>query len=237
MGWVDVAVVLMRRWFVVVPLMVIAMTLSWHVSHPQAVYWTQTNVQFMLPQSDNNPNAYVGATEALVATAGVVAIDLQANGVKSETTSADAPLIGQGVRHGYSAKLPNSGGQWAFNFDQPVIVLQVVGTSPAEVQNTLAGVMAQIDRSLSSRENAATVDPTNRIRYRANPVDPPISGQAGQVHQALLTSGLLGTAIVIALTLTLDRFLLALRARPSRRPAALGQPARLKIPALPLSRG
>ena len=204
MGWLDVLIVLARRWFLVLPAFALVLLFSWRFAHPEPVYWAQTEVTFMLPQSDRNPNAYAGQTESLIAAAGLVAADLSPGSAGAETSSTEVALVGQGVRHGYSVKLPNSGGQWAYNFDRAALVVQVVGTSENEARALLASVLNRIDHSLSSREVAAEVRPEFRIRYRAVPSSPQVALEAGHPSQAFVVSVLLGAGCMAGLTLALD---------------------------------
>ena len=219
-GLLDVAGVLLRRWYLTLAGLALVVGVSWHVAHPQPTYWASSEVSLLLPPGQKTPTVFQG-TESLIAAAGVVASQL--NGQNSATrTSDDIALIGFGVKHGYSITLPNSGGQWANNFDRPALVVQAVGSSPEEVRGSFRAGVDAITSTLSRREDAAKVPDEGKIRLQTVPANPQVIRDSGHSSQALVTGLVLGLGVVVAFVLAVDRRLLRRRTvkatPPVRRP-------------------
>jgi len=218
MGFLDVLVAFRRLWYATLAGLVLVGLVSWQVANPEPVYWSRTEVTLMLPASDRNPNALVGGTASLIVAAGVLAKDLEGGSAAEATSSSEVPLTGLGVRHGYSVVLPNVGGQWAYNFDRAALIVQVVGTSEAEVRARFDEVLKAIGRHLTAREDAAQVAASDRIRFRAVPANPQVLAETGHRTQALGVSLILGASLVAALVLFMERRLNGRQARSQPAP-------------------
>ena len=105
-------------------------------------------------------------------------------------------LSGEGVRQGYSIQLPNSGGQWATNFDRPVLDVQVVGPSEAWVRSTLATQIRRINRALHSLQRNDGVAPENFIVTSSSPQLAKVVHSGGDHKRAI------AAALVLGMTLT-----------------------------------
>ena len=166
--------------------------------HPEKVYWTSTHVTFLAPFSTANPNTLQVNTDSLVTTAGVVAKLVTQGDVGAQVVSDSVTLADQGIRHGYSVRLPNDGGQWAINYDQPYLDIQAIGTSPPEAATTLRSVVNRIRATLGAVQRAQRVDSWNLISTQLNPEVPPIRLSTGSRARAVLSTLLLGSGLTAA---------------------------------------
>lgn len=211
------AVVVRRRWWVVLLGIALTAGAGVYVQRAPGVYYQQVNVVFLWPQPpQNQENSFQYGSSSLIRTAGVVA---RAVGGRAEasTVSETATLAGKGVRHGWSVRLPNSGGQWAFDFEQPVLSVEAVGTTPEEAAATTAGVVGRINGELAALQRSERVQASLMIRTRLSPPTPVLQYAGGNRPRALLMSQLVG----LILTLTAARLVDGrLRRRRRSAPAA-----------------
>lgn len=206
-----------RRWYVVVIgalLVVVGVVLC---QRAPAVWWTQVDVVFLGPSSELHPNSLGTSSQSLISTAGVVQLRVQAGRPGAAMSGSSVSLVGEGIRDGASVRLPNAGGQWADNFDRPVLDVQVVGPSRDEVEARAADLVAQIAATLEELQTAAGADAEHRIVVESAPRVPVVSAVTPQPRRAAVAVVALGgilTAVAVAAT---DAALLA---RTRRRVAA-----------------
>ncbi len=132
----DLLVASARRWYVVLAGLVLTVGVLLLVHQTPGVYATQTNVVFLAPVTPHTPNTISSPTSGVISTAGLVERIVN-KGVEKSPTSGSVALAGQGVDDGYSVELPNAGGQWASNFNRPVLQVQVTGPSAERVRSEL----------------------------------------------------------------------------------------------------
>jgi hypothetical protein len=199
------AVAVRRRWWIALLGTVLTAGAAVAVQHAPGVYYEQVDVVFLWPQPpENQENTFQYGSKTLIQTAGVVARAV--GGPEGATTASDtATLAGQGVEHGWSVRLPNSGGQWAFNFDQPVLSVEAVGTTPAEVTATAATAMARINAELTALQRAEGVPTSLMIRTRMSPPTPLLQYGQGSRGRAVLGTLLLGVGLTLAAVRLVDR--------------------------------
>jgi len=181
------------------------------------VYYQQVDVVFLWPQPpQNQENTFQYGSKTLIQTAGVVARAV--GGREGATTvSETATLAGQGVEHGWSVRLPNSGGQWAFDFEQPVLSVEAVGSTPREVAATTSVAVTRINRELIALQQAEGVPTSLMIRTRMSPPTPLMHYGTGSRGRAVLTTLLLGAGLTLTAVRLVDR-------RLRRRPPPAGLP-------------
>jgi hypothetical protein len=135
-------------------------------------------------------------------------------------SSASAPLYGVGVTQGYSVSLPNVGGQWENSFTRPALSVQVVDSTAAGAQETLDGVLSNINTAASGLQDQFGVEAGALIR--AVPVTPEstisyVGRTRSQTLRAALTLGLVIDGLAVLVTFEVDRLL---QLRQSHPPAA-----------------
>lgn len=208
MTLIDLVTVMARRWYVVLAGAVVALVALVVIGSAPGVYSTQTDVLFLAPSSATNPNPIEAGSESLIATTGLVARIVNHGRSDPPTASSGVTLLGQGIRHGYSIRLPNSGGQWANNFDRPVLDIQVTGPSAASVRASLATRISQVERTLDDLQAADGIAPENFITTSSTPELAPVLHHVGQPRRAMAAVVLLGAALTGFAAIGLDRLAL-----------------------------
>jgi hypothetical protein len=172
--------------------------LALHMASRPGVYWSQVNVLFLAPQSAKYPNGLQITSDSLITTAGVIGKMVGSSQSGPQVVSDAVTLVSEGAKHGYSVRLPDDGGQWAHNFDQPLLDVQAVGTSVGEVNSTLDTVLGEIQGDLSKMQRSDNVAKVNLVRTRLSPSIPPTYYQAGSHMRAAAASLVLGSGITVA---------------------------------------
>jgi hypothetical protein len=183
------------------------------------VYWSQVNVLFLLPQNDATPNSLQFQNDSLVSLAGIVGKSSSVGGARSAPTSDGVTLVGEGIYNGYSMDLPNSGGQWAINYDRPLLDVQASGSTPEEVTARMKAVIARIEENLADRQAKAGVSERSLVTTRLSPPVMPMYYNPGSHVRAMGATLLLclsGTAVAVVVV---DRR--RARRRVGRDPAAV----------------
>jgi hypothetical protein len=170
---------------------------GWAVTRVDGVYWSEVRVLFLAPRSAINPNALMTSSDSLISTAGVVGkmVDPNVESVVSDSVT----LTGEGTRRGFSVRLPNSGGQWATNFDQPALDVQAVGSTAVEVTSTMRSVLRWIRSALRDIQRHARVSRPNLISLGESPPTVPVYFQRGSRVRALAVTLLLGTGLTVVI--------------------------------------
>jgi hypothetical protein len=193
-----------RRWVlrVISPLIVVFGLLATsfmfvHLTSRPGVYWSRVQVVLLPPPSSANPNGLTAGSESLIDTAALLAIKV---GSSTHTTvvSDAVTVVDQGIRHGYRVRLPNAGGQWSNNFDQPSLDVQAVASTPAELDRTMSTVLASIQTVLATVQHNEVVDATNRISTTQSPAVTPTYYRAGSKARAALAILVVGASLTAA---------------------------------------
>lgn len=208
----DILAIFGRRWYVVLIGLLLTAGTVYHLREVPGVYATQTNVVFLAPLTPNSPNTISSPTSGVISTAGLVE-RLVNKGIEKSPTSGSVPLTGQGISTGHSIELPNAGGQWASNFNRPVLQIQVAGPSAAYVRSALEQLVAQINETSQSLQSEAGVRPSMLITTQVSPADPVIGYQQGHRRMGLLVALFLGLLLTGMAAIAADRFAGAWRRR------------------------
>src|SRR6266496_792258 len=106
----DLLEAVRRRWYATLAgVAATGMVALWVLMLP-GVYDAQADVVFMWPQSQKNGNTFQFGSETLIKTAGVIGAIVSGEGAGVQVVSDTVTLVGEGVTHGYSVRLPNAGG-------------------------------------------------------------------------------------------------------------------------------
>jgi len=197
----ELPAVLRRRWYVTAAGLLVTLAMAGLVRSLPGTYSTQVDVVFLQP---DDGNTYRVVTPGLIGLAGVVGQMANGGQDQVQTVSQDVMLAEEGVEHGYSVRLPDSGGQWANNFERPLLDVQATGDSPQEVRARLDTVLAKIDRDLADLQDRAGVDPRYRVTTRLSPLTPPVLHNTGSRARALASSLLLGIVLTLSLAVAAD---------------------------------
>jgi hypothetical protein len=183
-----------RRWaaLVVAVGLLLTVAITYRVVRKPGVFWAQTNVVFLAPVSSLYPNALVANSDGVIALAGVVGKIVDPDAAAARVVSPTVRLVNQGIRHGWSVTLPNDGGQWAENFDKPLLDVQAVGSTAAEVSGTVNRLVSQINLTLSGLQ--AQVPRVDRVTTQLSPSQVQVFYDPGRRLRALAASLAIGVA-------------------------------------------
>jgi hypothetical protein len=176
------------------------------IAHRPGVYYEQINVIFIMPATPDSGNALQNGSDNLIRTAGLVARLVTNDWSGPEPVSDSATLLGEGVRSGYSVRLPNAGGQWAYNFDKPQLNVEVVGTTPAEVRSTMTQVLARVNGTLAGLQDSQSVRPSLRIQTRLSPPSASVEYVTGSRARTFAVTVVLELALTLAALFALERW-------------------------------
>jgi hypothetical protein len=222
---IEARAALRRGWYVVLAGVVCTLGASTLIHRAPGVYHQQVDVVFTWPQPPNNgENTLQYGTATLINTAGVVATIVAGSAGGSQVVADSATAVGEGIRHGYTVRLPNAGGQWAYNFEDPALRIESVGSSPQEVLATTARAVARVRAALLTLQQEEHVRPAMMVQTRLNPGLPDVQYSTGSRMRALLVTQILG----FGLTATV---LHVLHVRRRRRAAGTAPARRELVPA------
>lgn len=183
------------------------------VTNP-GVYYEQTNVVFIAP----NGSGFQPGDSGLVSTAGLIESQMGDQGPLP--LSPAATIVGTGIRNGIWVRLPNEGGQWATNFDQEDLDVEVVGSSADQVSTEMEATISKIQTLLSQDQRSVGVRPNQMIDVSLSPASPPVTYMRGSSARAGLTVLSLGVALTLTILVMADRRLV--RRRERKRASHLG---------------
>jgi len=175
-------------------------------AHTKGVYYSREQVRFVAPTNIGNPNALQHSPSSMVMVAGAVG-QMVDDSQRPRAASQKVTITGMGIRNGWSVTLPNSGGQWANNYTNPYLDVQVAGPSPTEVATTMRSLLTRIDTALATLQRAQQVAPVNLIRTQLSSLDsPPMYYQRGSRVRTILAVLALGFGVTAAGTVIAGRF-------------------------------
>ena len=147
---------MLRRWYVVFVVLILAAVGGYSLERGKGVYTTETVVSFINP-GQTTLSRYSGLDDAnLIAFAGLVVRALD-NGKTPAVYSEDgAPFYGAGVRQGVAVSLPNYGNQWVTSYQRAEIVLRIVGPSEQWVARTQDDLLKKIVQISENQQASVT---------------------------------------------------------------------------------
>lgn len=222
----DLARAALRRWIVLVAGAAVTLGIMYGTTLDDGVFWSRTQVVFLAPPSTAYPNALNTKSEDLIITAGVVAKTVAGPDAVAKYASSDATLVGEGVRDGWSIRLPDTGGQWATHFAEQVLYVEVVGATAAEVEARQGEIIAQIAEELDRLQRDAGVAPVNDITVTVAPESTVVHHVQGSRARSAGMAGLLGACATFAVIVVLEtRGRVSLAPGHGPRPPRSAQPA------------
>ena len=171
----------------------------------EGVYWAEVDVYFLAPVNSVQTNRIAYTTGGVIATAGLIAHLVDPSSYLSGT---QAGLLARGVRNGDLVRLPDSGSQWASNFDQPLLDVQVVSSNPTDVVRRIDRLVAKIHANLDHLQRGTPR--ANSITLIQSPTVTQVHYAAGDPHRAVGGTLLLGVSVTLLTSLKL-------RSRPLSR--------------------
>jgi hypothetical protein len=173
-----------------------------HGIHP--IYYAQVNYQLLAPSGEWWINVYQDVTPSLISTAGVLSRTVTDHR-RAQPVSQSVTLLGQGINHGYSVRLPNFGGQWALNFTRPVLNVEVSAGSEEEARQDLNALLKRMDDNLLQMQSHYGAPRRVLITSQLSPRDPQIYRTTGSSSRALGMTMIIGVGLTIVGSVLLDR--------------------------------
>jgi hypothetical protein len=207
-----------RRWYIVALGVVLTSATVAYVSVSPGVYWARSQVVLLGPPVPARPNKLNSGSGSLIATAGLIEREVNFGRTRMPATSNDVALVDLGVYDGEQVRLPNNGGQWASNFDEPVLDVQASGPSAAIVRRRIDSLIAEISTILERRQDDAGVTRANKITLAISPQQVQVNYATGDRRRAASVLVLLGMSLTTAAVLVLE----ARRDRGRTRQGAAG---------------
>lgn len=187
-----------RAWYVVLAGLILTGAATYWAWTTPGVYYAQVDVVFLQPVNNYVPNNLRGLSDDVIATASVVQREVTGGPEMSRVVSESVTIVGEGIRSGQRVSLPNSGGQWANNFERALLDVQVVDHTEDRAQARLDTLLRSIDASLENRQRAAGADPTTWISTRLSPAVPTVTYLEGERRRAVVMTFVLGAGLTCA---------------------------------------
>lgn len=227
---VDVLKGTLQFWWVVVIGAVLTMVACSAVGARPGVYWGQVDVVVLAPSTPSVPNAFQATQTRAIVMAGVLQREV-AGPPGANVVSDEVTIVGQGVRDGSWVRLPNAGGQWANNFDRPVLDVQASAPTRQGVQRRLASALRDVQGALDDLQARAGVAVGSRFTATTSPQVPVVRYDEGRPLLAMATTALLGFGMTVAMVILRAARAIRLPRPRNRLPSApepllpaLGQP-------------
>ena len=201
---IDLLRMMARRWPVVVAGLAATAVLLIYISSLSGVYRSQVNV-VLVPPPSVPINDLDNSNESLIATAGVIATLVNGPISNERSVSQGVSLTGEGVYSGYSVRQPNSGGQWDYRFDNPVLDVQATGATLAEAEANMDIALQLILDTLVTIQIDAGASSADMIETTLNPAEPQYYYDRGSRSRALGATVILTAALTIAAVIVVDR--------------------------------
>lgn len=214
----DLLRAMVRRWPIVVVGAILTLAAANYASQDRSVYWTRTDLVFLAPKNAQYPNALRATSEDLVITAGVVGKLVVGTRQIPKFTATDAGLIGMGVRDGWTVRLPDTGGQWAPNYTDQWLIIEVVGPDPETVRTRKEQLVEDMTAALDRVQDEYRVDKAFRMTTKEAPGSTVVYPVGGSSKRAFAVSGMLGAAATLYLVVRIDPILLRRRERRAEKP-------------------
>jgi hypothetical protein len=206
----DLLGIMRRRWYVVLGGLLVTLVLANLVVSRPGVYTTRVDVM-LLPtasvETEAGGSTLVSSSEDLIAIAGLVERLVNAHREGSAATSQDVTLVGTGIRNGTLIKLPNSGGQWDYNFTSPMLSVQVAAPTAAEVLQRRTDAIADINRTLRELQLKEGAEPDEMMTTQVVARDAAVVYEIGHPKRAAVGVLAIGAALTVALAVALDHLL------------------------------
>jgi hypothetical protein len=193
-----------RSWYLVLLGVVVTIVVALHVVTAPGVYFAQVDVVFLRPVNPAVPNGLSVTSSSVTATASVVQREVSGGPAAFRVVSEQVTIVGEGITAGQRVRLPNSGGQWANNFDRAVLDVQVADSTEENARRRLQGLLDEIDDSLARRQREAGADPATWIRTRLSPEEPTIRYLVGERRRAAAMTLLLGGGLTCAAVVLIE---------------------------------
>lgn len=189
----------LRRWYVLVVAIVLAVAGGYLLHRNAGVYTTQTVVSFMLPDKTSLSQNSGLDDASVIAFAGTVAQEVNDGRAPARYSTDDAPFYGAGVRKGILVTIPDAGNQWVSSYLRAEVELQIVGPTEEWVTSTQKAILEKVTQvaeaqqvgvePASSRIQTSVVPLTLRVFHIIPSRTAEIAALVALAAAALITGG------------------------------------------------
>jgi hypothetical protein len=198
----------LRRWYVLVFVVGLALAAFALLLRGGGVYVAQPIIEFRLPGSDAVSAVNGVENDTVIAFAVTVAQSVNNGHAVVKYASDDAPPYGAGVRQGVTIAVPNVGGQWNVSYTRAQIAVTVVGATAQWVHATEDALLDRVVAASTALQQRENVPDSGRIESTVLPLSTDVQYiSASRTQQALAASALIIAGLVTGswLSVLLDR--------------------------------
>lgn len=163
----DLGSAMLRRWYVVAVVLVLAGVGGYILQRDGGVFATKSVVSFTLPDKTSlSPNS--GLDDAsVIAFAGVVARAVDNGKTPAIYSTFDAPFYGAGLRQGVLVSLPNAGDQFTTSYQRAEVVIQIIGPTEQWVAQRQSEFLTKVVQISNAQQSSVA---SEDARIKATPV-------------------------------------------------------------------
>jgi len=203
MGIWDVLLTLLRRWYIALLALLIALGASYVVKSHSGVYWSRAEVTFLAPASTVYPNSLTTTSTDLIDTASLIAKHINGNATWNKLSDPAATIVGEGIYDGWAVHVPDYGGQWSRVFSRQVLDVQVSGPTEEDVRTRQEVLLGEISSQLAELQTG--VAPGDRITATVVPDPPNVEEFHGSKARTLAMIWVLSAAGAVTAVVELER--------------------------------
>lgn len=202
--WQAVMAIL-RRWPIAMAGVIATLAAAAVLMGRPGVYESSAEI-YLIPPPNTATTSIGGQDSATIAMAGLLEREINAFN-EAKPVSADVTLADMDLRDSALLQLPNSGGQWDYNFTQPLLKISTTAPSAGAAASKRDALRDQLVATLNTLQAKNGVAPSRRITTRQVPADPPVTYADGRPEIAAAVLVLLGVGLTVTGCVPLDRLL------------------------------
>ena len=191
----EVLGILARRWAWVLVGLVLTGVGTHLALRPDVTYWTQVKVR-LIPPTPSKVNPLIAGSGSVIPLAGMLTVEQNKGPHEFRFSSDSVTIVDSGVHEGELVRLPNVGGQWATNFEEPTVDVQVASRDRDKVLPRVNETMTALSARLEELQQGYNVPDNQRVKLI--PVSlPAVREAAGSKSRVMAGSVLLGLGLTV----------------------------------------
>ncbi|MDN5746802.1 MAG: hypothetical protein L0H31_17050 [Nocardioidaceae bacterium] len=211
----DIAVALLRRWWLLAIGVVLTGTLATLISQSPPIYWTTYDMNLVAPDRSGAAYSRTPAPYGVTPVAGVLEVLLAGNHDAAAAATQEVPIFGLDHEFGFDVRAKDKGLQWSRDY-VAALTVQISAPSREAVLSQVEGLGQRAQAELRTLQDDQEVPPEARLTLE-EPEAVDIVKISPSYIRAVAGTVVLGLGSSVVATITLDRWLLARRRLPSQR--------------------
>lgn len=203
----DFLRVLIVRWYVAAIVLTASAALAIAWPPTKVVYYARTQATVLAPTAANHSHQIGETSAATIALAEVLAAVVNKGIPPARTSSADVPLYAVGYTDKVYARVRDDGNQWVSQVPLPVIQIEAVGPTGANVQQEVAAETRLITESLQRFQHSVGSSSASYATLSINPTEPSVQAIYSSRFRVLLATMLAGLGASLGLVYWVDRWI------------------------------